>query len=58
MSELGRNVMTAAVYTEEGVLVVKCEDLGMAKFSAKEKNERAQDMGLNVRYVARDLEKS
>ncbi len=55
MSELARKVMTAAVYTDEGVEVTKCEDLSMAEFSARERNGRAQQMGLAVRYVASPL---
>ncbi len=55
MPELNRKVMTAGVYTEEGVEVIRCESLDMAKFSAKEKNKKAESMGLNVRYVASAL---
>ncbi len=58
MSELNKTVMTAGVYTEEGVEVTKCEDLSMAEFSARERNGRAQKMGLGVRYVARSLDKT
>ncbi len=55
MSELNRKAMTAGVYTEEGVEVIRCESLDMAKFSAGEKNKQAQLMGLAVRYEARAL---
>ncbi len=55
LSELNRKAMTAGVYTEEGVEVIRCESLDMAKFSAGEKNKQAQLMGLAVRYEARAL---
>ncbi len=58
MSDLDKKAMDAAVYTEEGVEVIKCESLDMAKFSAGEKNKQAQLMGLAVRYVARSLDQA
>lgn len=58
LSDLDKKAMDAAVYTEEGVEVIKCESLDMAKFSAGEKNKQAQLMGLAVRYVARSLDQA
>lgn len=45
-------VMKAAVFTAAGVKVVDCESLQQAEFSAKERSEQAEKMGLTVRYKA------
>lgn len=56
MSET-KTKMTAAVYTNAGVLVNKYELMAQARFAADAKNKLAEELGLSVRYVANALDK-